>query len=74
MQFTPVSLAEAQIIEPSVKLTHSGNLTFTVSAQTGVAPWTWLDHPSGTVGYFADLTTGSPLNGFYLIPGIERTG
>ncbi|OCH87882.1 glycoside hydrolase [Obba rivulosa] len=71
--FTPVSLAESNIVEPSVTVTHAEDLTFKVSAQTGVAPWTWLDHPSGTVGYFVDVSTGSPLNGFYLVPGIERT-
>lgn len=38
-----------------------------------MAAWTWLDHPSGTVGYFVDEQTGQPLNGFYLVPGIDRT-
>ncbi len=48
-------------------------MTFTLSAQGGVAPFTWLDHPAGTVGFFQDKVTGRPANGFYLIPGIDRT-
>jgi beta-mannosidase len=45
-----------------------------LSAKGGVGVWTWLDHPSGTVGYFIDTTTGLPSNGYYLIPRIDRTG
>ncbi|KAJ7438510.1 hypothetical protein B0H11DRAFT_588199 [Mycena galericulata] len=54
-------------------MTAHSNLTFTLSARGGVAPWTWLDHPAGTVGVFVDSKTGLPSNGFYLIPGIDRT-
>lgn len=49
-------------------------LTFTLSAGGGVAPWTWIDHPVGTVGYFVDAKTGIPSNGFYLVPGMDRQG
>jgi beta-mannosidase len=52
----------------------SDNYTFMLSAKGGVGVWTWLDHPSGTVGYFIDVTTGLPSNGYYLIPRIDRTG
>ena len=48
-------------------------MTFTLSAQGGVAAFAWLDHPAGTVGFFQDNNTGVPSNGFYLIPGIDRT-
>ncbi|KAH9895190.1 glycoside hydrolase family 2 protein [Cubamyces lactineus] len=71
--FVPVSLANANLVDPQIKMTPGPDMTFTLSAQGGVAPFTWLDHPSGTVGYFADSTTGKPLNGFYLVPGMDRT-
>lgn len=54
-------------------MTLGDNLIFTLSAQGGVAAFAWLDHPAGTVGYFQDNTTGVPSNGFFLIPGIDRT-
>ncbi|KAJ7710527.1 glycoside hydrolase family 2 protein [Mycena rosella] len=71
--FTPVSLANAALVDPKIQLTRAADLTFTLSALGGVAPWTWLDHPAGTVGSFVDVTTGLPSNGFYLVPGIDRT-
>ncbi|KAJ7622140.1 hypothetical protein FB45DRAFT_1061755 [Roridomyces roridus] len=71
--FTPVSLAKAPLVDPEIHLTISQNLTFTLSARGGVAPWTWLDHPAGTIGIFVDASTGLPFNGFYLVPGIPRT-
>lgn len=55
-------------------MTAGANYTFTLSAKGGVAPYTWLEHPSGTVGYFVDATTDVPFNGFYLVPGVDRTG
>ncbi|KAJ6452761.1 glycoside hydrolase family 2 protein [Mycena sanguinolenta] len=71
--FTPVSLADVSLVDPQIQIDSTKDLTFTVSAKGGVAPWTWLDHPAGTVGVFVDNTTGLPSNGFYLIPGIDRT-
>ncbi|KAI0354764.1 glycoside hydrolase [Trametes cingulata] len=71
--FAPVSLASTNLVDPAINVTAGPNLTFTLSAQGGVAPFTWLDHPAGTVGFFADNTTGLPLNGFFLVPGIDRT-
>ncbi|KAK7051780.1 glycoside hydrolase family 2 protein [Favolaschia claudopus] len=71
--FTPASLADATLVDPKVQVNATKDLTFTLSALEGVAPWTWLDHPSGTVGMFVDGATGLPSNGFYLIPGIDRT-
>ncbi|EJD02700.1 glycoside hydrolase [Fomitiporia mediterranea MF3/22] len=71
--FTPTPLANASLIDPQINVTRGPNLTFTLSAQGGVAPFTWLDHPSGTVGIFVDSTTGKPSNGFYLVPGNDRT-
>ena len=73
LQFTPVSLASATLIDPQIQVVSGGNYTFTLSAQ-GVAPWTWIDHPFGTVGVFEVEKTGLPLNAFYLTPGINRTG
>ncbi|PCH35835.1 glycoside hydrolase family 2 protein [Wolfiporia cocos MD-104 SS10] len=71
--YTPTSLAYAELVDPEIALTTGENLTFTLSAKGGVAAYAWLDHPYGTVGYFVDDTTGNPLNGFYLVPGIDRT-
>ncbi|KAA1472788.1 glycoside hydrolase family 2 protein [Dentipellis sp. KUC8613] len=75
--FTPTSLAEVPLVDPKISLTpgnsSAGDLTFVISAAGGVAPWTWLDHPAGTVGYFVDSASGVPLNGFYLIPGQDRS-
>ncbi|KAF7315112.1 Glycoside hydrolase family 2 protein [Mycena indigotica] len=71
--FTPTSLAHAPLVDPKILVTSDKSLTFTLSARGGVAPWTWLDHPAGTVGYFQDTKTGLPANGFYLVPGIPRT-
>jgi beta-mannosidase len=72
--FTPVSLAYSNLVDPQITVTAGDNYTFTLSAKGGVGAWTWLDHPSGTVGYFLDPTTGLPSNGYHLIPGIDRTG
>lgn len=74
MQFTPTSLREATIVDPKISVTRHSDLSFTLSAKGGVAPWTWIDHPVGTIGVFVDTKTGLPSNGFYLIPGIDRTG
>ncbi|KAJ7136353.1 glycoside hydrolase family 2 protein [Mycena crocata] len=71
--FTPISLADATLVDPEIHMSTTEDLTFTLSAKGGVAPWTWLDHPAGTVGVFVDNATGFPSNGFYLVPGIERT-
>ncbi|KAG1889956.1 glycoside hydrolase family 2 protein [Suillus subluteus] len=71
--FTPVSLAYSNLVDPQIAVIAGDNYTFTLSAKGGVGAWTWLDHPSGTVGYFLDPTTGLPSNGYYLIPGIDRT-
>ncbi|OJT12500.1 Beta-mannosidase A [Trametes pubescens] len=73
-QFVPTSLANANLVDPQIKVTSADGITFTLSAQGGVAPFTWLDHPSGTVGYFVDVKSDKPLNGFYLVPGADRTG
>ncbi|KAI0047743.1 glycoside hydrolase family 2 protein [Auriscalpium vulgare] len=71
--FAPQSLATAPLMDPLIQLTHQGDLTFTLSAKGGVAPWTWIDHPGGTIGLFVDNVSGLPLNGFYLVPGADRT-
>ncbi|TFY78864.1 hypothetical protein EWM64_g5145 [Hericium alpestre] len=71
--FTPTSLADAALVDPQISVTSSDNFSFTLSAKGGVAAWTWLDHPSGTVGYFVDSVTGLPSNAFYLVPGQDRT-
>ncbi|KAH9858500.1 glycoside hydrolase family 2 protein [Lenzites betulinus] len=71
--FVPTSLANANLVDPEIMVTPGDDLTFTLSAQGGVAPFTWLDHPSDTVGYFVDAASNKALNGFYLVPGADRT-
>ncbi|KAK1231122.1 hypothetical protein PQX77_005767 [Marasmius sp. AFHP31] len=71
--FTPTSLANATLKDPQIAVTRNDDLTFVLSAKAAVAPWTWIEHPLGTVGHFVDATSGVPSNGFYLIPGIDRT-
>ena len=68
-----MSLAQAQLVDPAIEVTSNNDLTFTLSAKGGVGVYAWLDHPAGTVGYFEDSSTGIVANGFYLIPGIDRT-
>lgn len=70
--FVPTSLATALLVDPEIQITYGQDLTFILSAKGGVAAWTWMDHPSGTVGVFVDNVTGQPLNGFYLVPGQDR--
>ncbi|TDL26125.1 glycoside hydrolase [Rickenella mellea] len=71
--FTPTTLANAHLIDPQIQITPTSDMKFTLSAKGGVAPFTWIDHPAGTVGYFVDDTTGEASNGFYLVPGMDRT-
>ena len=66
-------MANAHLHDPLISVERLNDLTFKLSAKGGVAPWTWIDHPSGTVGLFIDTSTGLPTNGFYLIPGIDRS-
>ncbi|KAF9890230.1 hypothetical protein FE257_006142 [Aspergillus nanangensis] len=64
--FTPVFLKDLALVDPKLELSRNANTnTFTVEAKSGVALYTWLDYPSGTVGYFED-------NGFILVPGEKR--
>ena len=74
LQFTPITLAKAALMDPKIHVTAYANLTFTLSAKGGVGAWTWLDHPANTVGYFFDTSSSVPSNGLYLIPGQDRTG
>lgn len=69
--FHPASLQDAKLQDPGLTLTTSGNgdgdnYEFTVTANTGVAAWVWLDHPLGVQGAFSD-------NGFWLTRGEKRT-
>lgn len=64
--FHAVPLARANLVDPGITLRHS-NATrkFTVEATTGVAAWTWLDYPAGTLLHF-------DANAFLLLPGRPR--
>ena len=63
--FLPVWPNEAKIKDPGLKLSHDGKSTFTVEAPNGVALYTWLTHPAGTLGFFDD-------NLFVLNPGEKK--
>jgi hypothetical protein len=73
-QFTPVSLASANLVDPNISLTPTTDLEFLLTANGGVGVFTWLDHPSGTVGSFVDANSGVPSNGYFLIPNQDRKG
>ena len=65
-QFTPVSLAHVNLSDPHIQVSGKSKggkvYSFDLSSDA-VAPWTWIDHPAGTVGHFSDDATGLPLNG-----------
>ncbi|KAL1964799.1 hypothetical protein VTN77DRAFT_6666 [Rasamsonia byssochlamydoides] len=64
--FTPVWTNEAKLVDPQIELSYNeATKKFTVEAKSGVALYTWLDYPAGTVGYFDD-------NSFVLRPGQPR--
>lgn len=74
--FHPIlSLADAKLVDPGLKLTFNNDTatgsgggngpSWTVEATTGISAWTWLDFPSGVVGNF-------DANGFWLVPGQPR--
>ena len=61
--FLPVWPNQAKLVNPGLSLSYDAKTTeFTVEAKTGVALYTWLDYPAGTVGYF-------DTNSFFLVPG-----
>ena len=74
IQFAPTPLANASLVDPEIDVLREDDLTFSLTARGGVAPFTWLDHPAGTVGVFVDKETRKPTNGFYLVPGSRRIG
>ena len=73
LQFTPVPLSNSTLVDPQIHLERRKDFTFTLSAKGGVSVFTWMDHPVGTVGIFVDAKSGQPSNGFFLIPGQDRT-
>lgn len=60
--FTPAYTNEAKLVDPRLRLTYDKSGKFVVEATTGVSLYTWLDYPSGMVGYFDE-------NSFVLVPG-----
>ncbi|PVH84994.1 glycoside hydrolase family 2 protein [Cadophora sp. DSE1049] len=64
--FHAVPLKDQAMIDPKPKMAYDDiKGKFAVSAESGIAAWVWLDHPSGAVGNFED-------NGFWLAPGQSR--
>ena len=65
--FHAVPLSEAKLVDPEISLSYDGSSrAFTVEAQSGVAAWTWLENPNGTLGNFDS-------NAFILLPRQPRT-
>ena len=57
------SLADANLVDPGLRLTYNSSLQlFTIEATTGVSVWTWIDYPAGALLNF-------DTNGFLLLPG-----
>jgi beta-mannosidase len=66
-QVTTVFPNHLSLSDPQVQVSHGDKTgTFTVEAKSGVSLYTWLDYPSGVVGYFDD-------NAFTLLPGEKKT-
>lgn len=66
-QVTTVFPNRLSLVDPKIQISHDGPAdTFTVEAKNGVSLYTWLDYPSGVVGYFDD-------NAFTLVPGEKKT-
>ena len=64
--FHPFPLSKAKLVDPGITLSYSNaTKNFTVEATTGVAVWTWLDNPAGTLLNF-------DANAFILLPGQPR--
>lgn len=64
--FHAVPLSRAKLVDPGIALRYSDDTkNFTLEATTGVAVWTWLDYPAGTLLNF-------DTNAFILVPGQPR--
>ncbi|KAE8356463.1 glycoside hydrolase superfamily [Aspergillus coremiiformis] len=64
--FTPVFPKDLALVDPQLHLSYdSHSKKFTVEAKSGVSLYTWLDYPSGVVGYFDE-------NAFLLLPGQKK--
>ncbi|CAO1620973.1 unnamed protein product [Parajaminaea phylloscopi] len=76
----PGNLKAAELADPKLTLgSAAGNgHAITVTNRGGsVAPWVWLSHAEGVLGYFARSPAASlpmkPCNNFWLRPGESRT-
>ncbi|KAK5996760.1 Beta-mannosidase A [Cladobotryum mycophilum] len=64
--FLPVWPKDAKVSDPGLHLSYDkSSKKFTVEAKKGVALYTWLTHPAGTLGFFDD-------NAFVLRPGVKK--
>ncbi|KAL9101422.1 MAG: hypothetical protein Q9163_003314 [Psora crenata] len=64
--FHPGSLADSELVDPGIRMSYDKNTqNFTLEATSGIAVWTWLDNPAGTLLNF-------DANGFILLPGRPR--
>lgn len=64
--FTPAWPKDLKLVDPKLDVSYNSvSGKFTVEAKSGVALYTWLDYPSGVVGYFDE-------NSFVLVPGQKK--
>lgn len=72
--FHPIPLKDAKLRESRVKVRGIGkNLISLEIEYGGVAVWVNVEHPPGVRGYFKDVKSGKPSNGFFLLPDQMRT-
>lgn len=58
---------------PALRLQYRGGQRFDVTnVGSEVAPWVWVSHPEGVLGYFSTLKNKTPCNMFWLRPGETR--
>ena len=63
--FVPRYISNATVVDPGLELSYKGNLTWQVTAMTGVAAYVWLSTPEGVLGYFDD-------NAVFLVKGESK--
>ncbi|RAL17317.1 beta-mannosidase mndA, partial [Aspergillus homomorphus CBS 101889] len=64
--FTPAFPKDLDLVDPRVSVVYNPEIQkFEVEAKSGVALYTWLEHPEGVVGYFEE-------NAFGLVPGQKK--
>lgn len=78
--FSPIAVKDAPLTDPKIEIkmldsdgNDSNSTSFEIS-NTGdtVAPWTWIEHPEGVLGWFESNESKTPSNAIWLRPGEKR--